>query len=133
MEPETLFELIFLRVSKWGEVSKLINFGMDPLWRVNPRGAFNLHHHLESTKYWKYKFEQYAMVAAVDGEWCLNDYRQVLSGMGGNIKDRNGRLLYVSSGKSKAINSKESEIEAIAHVADLMLSEKFQSKNIAVC
>lgn len=40
----TLEELILARVNKWGKALMLMDFGDDPLWRVNPIGAVALHH-----------------------------------------------------------------------------------------
>lgn len=45
MEKSSLVHLINFRVCKWGKASKLIDFGNDPLWLVNPHGAWALYNH----------------------------------------------------------------------------------------
>lgn len=132
-DPKVLHELIRVIVNKWGEATKLISFRMDPMWRVNPRGAIKLHNHIESIKFWRYKFDQFEMVATVDGAWSVTGNNEILVVIGGNFKTGGGKLVYVFSGPSKRISCKEAKIEAIAHVIGVMLLKNFNMHKIAMC
>lgn len=67
LDKATLEFLIFQRINKWGEASKLINFSDDSLWKVNPQGAIAIHHYTPSNSFWKFKFLQFDLVCVVDG------------------------------------------------------------------
>lgn len=51
-------------------------------------------------------------LALTDGAWKIHN-NGCLAGIGGCIMDREGNLLYIFSGPSKAISPRESEQEAI--------------------
>lgn len=61
--------LIMTRIEKWGKASKILEFGNDPLWKINPHEAIALHSHLIMKDYWKYKLDSFDFVCAVDGAW----------------------------------------------------------------
>lgn len=43
--------LIMTRLEKWGKATKLMEFGNDPLWKVNPQGALALYSQSISRRY----------------------------------------------------------------------------------
>lgn len=49
--------LIFTRMNKWGLATQILDFGNEPLWRVNPHGAINIHFHLMGLSFWKFEYE----------------------------------------------------------------------------
>lgn len=94
-------ELIFFRVSKWGSASQVILFTHIPLWRVNPVGAINVHHHQAISNFWKIRFENYHAVCMVDAAWQINSTYISRGGIGSVIKDKAGKVIYCFSGPSK--------------------------------
>ena len=66
LKKETLQDLIFLRVSKWGKAIKVIFFDSLPLWRVNPVGTLHVHHYLDKSKFWLIRRENFSFTCMVD-------------------------------------------------------------------
>lgn len=64
-----LQKLIFIQIAKWGEASKIMTYGMDPLWNINPVGAINVHHNKDMVSYWKFKYEAYNTLCMFDAAW----------------------------------------------------------------
>ena len=122
-------ELILIRINKWGSASNIMSFGHDPLWKVNPLGAINLHHHKMSTNFWRAKSEGYSFVCMVDASWQSDDRGQIKAGIGGMIKSSSGNILYCFSGPSYACSIHEAEIEAILHVIKCIKCHNILSLN----
>lgn len=106
--------LILTRIKKWGKATKLMPFGNDSLWKVNPHGAIALYSHKILLEFWKYKFLSYDFVCAVDGAW--SDSQGIIGeGIGGNIRDNKSSIIYVFSWPVMVSNAKNAEVEAIIH------------------
>ena len=129
----TLQKLIFVRISKWGLASRQMTFGDDPLWKANPMGALNIHHHKASASFWKYKFDHYDYTCMVDGARDVNKWGNFCCGMGGCIKDKQGRILYCFSGPVKVQSILEAEISAILHVINYFSAWAPSFGRVVIC
>lgn len=126
-------ELIFIRSNKWGLASKTMMFGHDPLWRINPMSALNVHHNEEMTLFWKIKFEAYSVVCMVDAAWHSSSSGVLKAGIGGKIKHKSGKILYCFSAPSLAMNIHDAEIEAILHVLSILRTTKRFNHKAVIC
>lgn len=81
LNKDTLEYLILVRIERWGKATKILPFGNDNLWKVNPRGAITFHMHKISSQYWKFKAECYDLVGAVDGAWNVNATGNLVGGI----------------------------------------------------
>ena len=125
--------IIAIRINKWGCASGLMDFGADPLWKVNPQGAIAIRHHQILNSYWKFKRENFDYVAAVDGAWGMVDEYNYNGGIGGYVKDASGKLILMFSGPVKSSSALESEVEAIIFVINWMLSLKMLFRRLVIC
>lgn len=131
---ESLQLLILARTNKWGKATGILDFGNDPLWRVNPYGAIALHNHRVSSNFWKYKHELFDIVCVVDGAWGVNlNKTKTSGGIGGTIKNKNGLLIHVFTGPVAVGSSEEAEMEAIIYVLRLVGEGKLGNTKIVVC
>lgn len=126
-------EIIFIRSSKWGLASNLMNFGDDPLWKVNPIGAINIHHHTISMSFWDFKFQNYDYICMVDGAKNVNAWGKLCCAVGGCIKNSSKQTLYCFSGQVPAFSVLEAEVMAILHVLNYIQSSKLVNKRVVVC
>lgn len=129
---KVLQELLFLRVSKWGSASKTISFSHVPLWKVNPVGAINVHHHLDVSNYWNVCLDQFHAVCMVDAAWTFCDRGLHRGGIGGLIKNKS-RTLYCFSGPSLSKNIHEAEIEAVLHILRIIIESELHTSRVVVC
>ncbi|WOH12510.1 hypothetical protein DCAR_0832014 [Daucus carota subsp. sativus] len=128
-----LTRLIFIRISKWGSASKIMPFGSDPLWNINPVGAINVHHFRDMTNFWKFKQEVYSTVCMVDAAWLATSDGSIKGGIGGIIKNKCGQILYCFSAPSYGYTIHEAEIEAILHVLSVFRSNPCLMHNSVIC
>lgn len=105
--------LIFIRVNKWGLASNILEFGNEPLWKLNPYRAINVHYHKLNFNYWKFRSSVYD---AVVGAWGRNKYGLITGGIGGFLKNRDGKILFMFSGPTETNNSEEAEIDTLLHL-----------------
>lgn len=68
----------------------------------------------------------------MDGAWGKSSTGVFTWGIGGNIKNKNGLLVYVFSGPCQASSSSEAEVAAILHFFHAILSKKIDICPIAV-
>lgn len=59
--------IILTRTEQWGKATNIMNFGSDPLWKLNPHGALSLYYNQVSRNFWRYKAENQDILCAVDG------------------------------------------------------------------
>ncbi|KAK1373513.1 hypothetical protein POM88_029706 [Heracleum sosnowskyi] len=133
MSQGTLEFLIVIRIEKLGKASKILLFGSDPLWRVNPHGALVLHTHRISREYWNLKADAFDVVCAVDGAWNTNIFGTLGGGIGVCIRTKGNRMVYVFSGPINTANSESTEVESILHVINLSMSSRLRNKRMVVC
>lgn len=133
VDKRSLEFLIFARVNKWGQAMKLLNFSNDPLWRTNPQGAIATYYHSLSVNYWATRRNAYDYVCAVDGAWGSTSSIGIKGGIGGNITDKNGRVVYVFSGPVWLKSSLETEIEAIRHMVNIIGMPRFSNSKVVIC
>ncbi|KAK1399511.1 hypothetical protein POM88_009374 [Heracleum sosnowskyi] len=133
MSQGTLEFLIVTRIEKWGKASKTLVFGNDPLWRVNPHGELALHTHRISREYWNLKADAFDVVCAVDGAWNTKIFGTLGGGIGGCIKAKGNRMVYVFSSPINTVSSESTEVEAIFHVINLSMSTRLNNKRMVVC
>lgn len=125
--------IIMIRISKWGKAAAVMNFGEDPLWRINPWGALKIHHLAASNSFWQYRYQNYDLTCMVDGAFDNNQWGQLGGGIGGCIKDRHGKTIYCFSRPIGALSAIEAEISAILHVMHHLLLWQSFNKNVVVC
>lgn len=94
MDRNTLHILIFLRINKWWTAVNLIPFGGDPLWLLNPQGIINICHHELHLNYWNSRRSVFDFVCAVDGSWECSVNNFTAAGIGGNIVNKLGQIVY---------------------------------------
>ncbi|WOG86222.1 hypothetical protein DCAR_0205423 [Daucus carota subsp. sativus] len=128
-----LQDLIFFRVSKWGNASKLILFDHVPVWRVNPVGTIHVYHHLDKSNYWEIRRNNFHVICMVDAAWGLSDWGDSRGGIGGLIRNNVGHNLYVFSGPSKALSILEAEVEAILHALITVKLLSLKHLKVVVC
>ncbi|KAL1815403.1 hypothetical protein ACET3Z_017977 [Daucus carota] len=130
---ETLEELIFYRFGAWSKASGLIAFASTPLWRVNPQGALAVHCFTISKEFWHFKYVSFDFVCAVDGAWELDFRGFPRGGIGGNIKNKSGKLQVTFSGPVTAITSLEAEILSVKFAVDWLIEEGLGSSRSVIC
>ena len=128
-----LVQLVFTRVNKWGETSKLIPFTADPLWKTNPSGAISIYHNKLSKEFWKYKFLTYEVVCAIDGAWGQINDGSYRGAIGGRILNNLGQIIHVFSIPVQVDSGLQAEIEAMVYTLDLIQLHFDQSKQVAIC
>ncbi|KAK1398503.1 hypothetical protein POM88_008366 [Heracleum sosnowskyi] len=69
----------------------------------------------------------------VDGAWGQNDYGELVGGIGGNIKDKSGAIIFEFSSPVNARDSLAAEFEAIKHVISISSSQIFEGGKILIC
>lgn len=130
---EKLLEFLLLeRINKWGKAANILSFGNEPLWMSNPHGAIAVHLYKVRREYWDYKKVAFDFVCAVDGAWYVSDLGP-MGGIGGQVLNRTGNIIYSFAGPLKVRNSLEAEIEAILHVVNLVIEKKFQNGKMVIC
>lgn len=132
LKSEELEFLIRSRVEKWGKATKILSFGNDPLWKLNPHGAIALYSHKISEDYWRFKQQSFDCVCAVDGAWGSSSAGNLTGGIEGCIKGSGGSLLYVFSGNVKVYSAVEAEIEAILHVISVLHKNKLLINRVVI-
>lgn len=126
-------KLILVRVSKWGLASKLMTWGDDPMWRVNPVGTLHIHQNLVSDNFWKFKKEFYGAICAVDAAWLPCSWSSCKAGIGGTIKLKSGRLIYCFSSPVSAYSPLEAEILAIIHALKFINDWQPSNHQVLIC
>lgn len=121
------------RINKWGKAAKLVDFGANPLWHVNPQGAIATHQYTLNRNFWRFKSISYDLVCAVDGAWGLTPGGFYNGGIGGWIKDSNGLLLHTFSGPLISSSALEAEVGALWHIISVLLEGNFHSNNLVIC
>lgn len=130
---KTVIHLLNFRISQWGEAAKLLDFGNDPLWVVNPIGALSLRHFNSSRKFWDFKQENYDFVCMVDGAWSLGNSGFMQGGIGGCIKAKSGKILYIFSGPVQVFNADEAELSAVISVLHFLLEKNLHRSHVVIC
>ncbi|WOH00218.1 hypothetical protein DCAR_0519576 [Daucus carota subsp. sativus] len=128
LKADTLQELIFVRIAKWGMASGVLSFAYDPTWRINPIGAISLHHHQLRHAYWASRCEVYDIICMSDAAWVNN-----CGGVGGIIKLNTGKLLYCFSGPSNSFNVHEAEVLALIHILNKLRSICSPNDKVVIC
>lgn len=113
---QSLTELIYIRTSKWGKASGVLNYGDTPLWKVHPQGAIALHTFKECSSFWLHKRHGFDFICAVDGAWGTSDSGRLGGGIGGTIHNNQGSLILSFSGPVSSSNALHTEIEGILFV-----------------
>nr|XP_017256449.1 PREDICTED: uncharacterized protein LOC108226007 [Daucus carota subsp. sativus] len=128
-----LLNLIFTRISKWGEASKLIPFSADPLWKSNPNGAVAIYFNKLNTEYWNYKMMSHDLVCAVDGAWgeCVDG--SFKGAIGGRVVNKNKKILHVFSIPVQVENGLHAELEALIYAIGLVSSHYPKVARYAIC
>lgn len=124
--------LITERVKKWGKAASILDFGDEPLWLSNPHGAIAVHLYKVNKEYWDFKKINFEYICAVDGAWSVGPFGP-RGGIGGQVINRAGRVIYSFSGPMVVSNSLEAEIEAILHVIRMIVANKFRDSRIVIC
>lgn len=109
-----------------------MNFGYDPVWQVNLKGAIAVHQHSLNKNFWHFKGLSYDIVCASDGSWGTNAEGIGLGGIGGWISDNKGNIIHKFSGPYNVNSSIESEIGAI-YLANILVKNKWVKKRIVLC
>lgn len=82
------------------------------LWNLNPTGALLSRLYLsEGDNEAEYEFYSYT-----DGAFKMNNNGEILTGMGGFVKDSQGKLSFIFFGPSKVFDSFHAELEAIEYL-----------------
>ena len=126
-------EVFHYRVASWGKASGLMDYGYDPLWKANPKGAIAVHTHKLSTEFWRFKMQSFDYICAVDGAWGGNERGVIGGGMGGFIKNSQGRIKFLFSGPSPASNAEEAEVFGLIYILRKIISKNFHSKRVLIC
>lgn len=129
----TIKHLILVRVSKWGRASGLMNFGEDPIWKVNPIGLLHVHNRKASESFWKIKRECFDVVCMVDAAWGINNQGLTCGGVGGSIFCKSGKLVYCFSGQVFSFSALESEVMALLHILSVINSSCIRTLRTVVC
>lgn len=129
----TLVDLIFLRVSKWGKASGLIEFGDTPLWKIHPQGAIALHTFTLRSSFWLHKGLCFDLVCAVDGAWGLIGNSLFGGGIGGTVRNNKGSLLFSFSGPVASKSVRFTEIDAILFVLQSLMSRNLLKLRTVIC
>lgn len=129
----SLEQILFMRISKWGKASGVMNFGFDPLWQVNPQGAIAVHQHSLNKNFWQMKGITFDIICATDGAWGINYQGNGLGGIGGWFSDSKGSIIHKFSGPYFVNSSIESELGAIINVAEKLSKKRWANKRILIC
>lgn len=133
MSSKSLANLIIARINKWGSSSKIISFGNDTLWHVNPQGAIALYFYRVNKDYWKFKSDNFDLVCAVDGAWGCNTSKVLVGAIGGKIWKGNSVILHSFSTQINAQTSKQAEVDGIIYVIRLFLDNRIACRNLVIC
>ena len=116
-----------------GAASGMINFGADPLWRINPQGAIAVRFFKLSNSFWKYKRDNYDFVSATDGAWgALDDY-SFGGSIGGILKNHDGKTIILFSGPVPSINALDTELHSVLRIILWVINLCFAHKRVVVC
>lgn len=133
IQEKCFVNIIHIRIDKWGSAAGLMDFGADPLWRVNPSGAVAIRHHKILNTFWRFKRDQFDYVAAVDGAWGLADDFSYKGGIGGYLQDSSGKLVLIFSGPVNSISAQDTEVEAILFLINWMINLNLDFKRAVIC
>lgn len=128
-----LIKLILLRIDKWGSASGLMTFGADPIWLINPQGAVALRYYKIMNSFWKFKKDQFELIAAVDGAWGLVDDFNYKGGIGGYLSDKYGNNILIFSGPVFSNSAAETEVDAILHIINWLFKQNWELKRTVIC
>ncbi|XP_063935611.1 uncharacterized protein LOC135147087 [Daucus carota subsp. sativus] len=128
-----LLNLVFTRINKWGEASKLTPFTADPLWKSNPSGAVVIYYSKLSAEYWNYKFLTHDLVCMTDGAWGACENGSLNGAIGGRILNKDKRVLHVFSIPVYVVNSLQAELEALLYMLDQVKRHFSTASQVAIC
>ena len=110
---ETIQDLIFARVNKWGHASVLIPFSGDPLLHTNPDGMIAIFWYKNSLDFWKFRISEDEKLCLVDGICAMNQREHFSGGIGVLVKSGKRKILQSFSASIPVKETLHAILEAI--------------------
>lgn len=121
------------RIFKWLEAGGMINGEIEKLFFVNPKGALREFSRLQYNAFSGEIGSNYDWVVAVDGAVSKSQATKGKAGIGGVIRNKECRLIYVFSGPSIANQVFEVEMDACMYVMSRLVGKFVDGRRVVVC
>lgn len=115
------------------KASSVLDFGFDALWKINPIGAVSLHLHKCNLTFWTHKLSMFNLTCAVDGAWGRNAHKNLIGGIAGWVKSKDGSIRHTFSGTVKSSNALESQLLAIIHMVKILILKGLPQSKVIIC
>lgn len=110
---DTLNRLIVHRAFKWITANSWLDESMEKVWCQHPARAIVQYHQSLKSTLWASLSNTFELVTSIDGSWSS---KSLQGGMGGLIKTKQSKIIFLFSGPTLMRGSLNSEVEALCHI-----------------
>ena len=113
LSQESIQDLIFARVNKWGHTSGLIPFSGDPLWHAKSDSMIAIFWYKNSLDFWIFRISEDEKFCLVDGICTMNQRGHFSGGIGVLVKSGKRKILHSFSASILVKETLHAILEAI--------------------